>query len=64
MLEVGSRVKCKSFLFSGAGRVVYIDYTLIHAPHLYPIQVELDEPDQDGHKIKRFNFEEVEVIEE
>lgn len=64
MLEVGSRVKCKSDMFNGTGTVVYIDYTAIHVPHFYPIQVELDEPDQDGHKIKRFNFEEVEVIEQ
>lgn len=61
--KVGDRVRCKSEMYSGTGTVVYIDHPSLYVHHLLPIQVELDKPDEDGHRVKRFSLKEVEVIE-
>ncbi|TWJ39615.1 hypothetical protein CHCC5027_3528 [Bacillus paralicheniformis] len=37
---------------------MYINEKQLHW-QFYPIQVELDEPDGDGHKLMRFNLKEV-----
>jgi hypothetical protein len=63
MVKVGDRVRCKSVMFEGTGVVFYIDHPSLYTHHLLPIQVELDEPDPDGHRMKRFSLKEVEVIE-
>jgi hypothetical protein len=53
-LEIGERVRVKTFLFEG---MATIDYITIG--ELYPIQVELDEADDEGHKLKRIKADEI-----
>lgn len=57
-LQVGDRVRVKSFMHSGTGNIMYINEEQLHW-QFYPIQVELDEPDSNGHKLMRFNLKEV-----
>ena len=53
-MEIGERVQVKTFLFEG---MATIDYIAIG--ELYPIQAELDEADEEGHKIKRITVDEI-----
>jgi len=57
--EVGDRVVTKSFMYKGSGVITYIDKANIFNAQALPIQVELDEPDFDGHSLKRFTIKEV-----
>jgi len=59
MLKKGDRVFCNSFLYKGNGTVIYIDSKNLYNHHLLPIQVELDEGDAEGHRIKRFSLKEI-----
>lgn len=61
-LEIGDRVKINSLVYKGEGTVVYIDKTNLFNHYFSPIQVEMDEPDDDGHRMKRFNLKEVKPI--
>lgn len=48
-MKVGQRIQVQSKFLKGQATILYI------APgEIYPIQVEMDEPDSDGHKIYRF----------
>jgi hypothetical protein len=62
MIKIGDRVETSSSMFSGAGSVVFIDNVNLYNEECLPIQVELDEPDEDGHKMKRFTLKEVTKI--
>ncbi|MED3888172.1 hypothetical protein [Priestia aryabhattai] len=59
MLEVGMSVDVFSQFMTGPGKIVHISNE-----SYYPIQVEMDKPDADGHKMCRFNHAEVEPQEE
>lgn len=61
-LEIGDRVKVNSFLYKGEGTVRYIEKAELFNHDFSPIQVEMDEPDGDGHRMKRFNLKEVKPI--
>lgn len=63
-IKIGDRVSVDSFLYSGEGTVVFIDEANLFNAHYLPIQVELDEADSDGHKMKRFNLKQVKLKEE
>ncbi|WP_144498203.1 hypothetical protein [Bacillus paralicheniformis] len=56
--KIGDRVRAESIMHSGVGTIMYINEKQLHW-QFYPIQVELDEPDGDGHKLMRFNLKEV-----
>jgi hypothetical protein len=58
MLVEGMEVMVKSFLVSGKGKI-----KSIQEDPLYPVQVELNEPDADGHKVYRFNSTEITPLE-
>lgn len=58
-VKVGDRVKVSSEWLCGAGTVTFIDEKSLYINYFLPIQVELDEPDEDGHYIKRFSLKEV-----
>lgn len=62
MIKEGDRVQCTSEMYSGAGEVVYINKKDLFEPSFLPIQVELDQGDADGHKIKRFSLKEVKLL--
>lgn len=59
-MKVGQRVFVDTPLFSGVGVVNYI----ASSKEIYPIQVELDEPSFDGHKLKRVAANEIKPIEQ
>ncbi|KXG08660.1 hypothetical protein AT864_03077 [Anoxybacillus sp. P3H1B] len=61
MIKIGDRVYCKSDMYSRFGIVVYIDEKLLYVNHQFPVQIQLDEPDTDGHRLKRFNLREIKV---
>lgn len=54
-MEIGARVMVSTDQFDGVGSIMYI----AAASDIYPVQVELDDADDDGHKVKRFAFDEV-----
>ena len=64
MIKEGDRVSCKSDMYSGTGTVFHVQYDALLLNEFYPIQVELDEPDNDGHSMKRFNLKEIKFLEE
>lgn len=62
MFQEGDRVRATSEMYSGTGTVMYVDQATLFQSHYSPIQVELDEGDEDGHRIKRFNLKELEKV--
>lgn len=56
-MEKGDRIYVEAFLFSGHATVTYI------APaknrEIFPIQIELDDPDENGHKVFRVNKDDI-----
>lgn len=60
--EIGDRVRFNSFLYKGEGTIFYIDKPNLFVHEFPSIQVEMDEPDGDGHSMKRFNLKEVKPI--
>lgn len=59
-LNEGQRVYARNFHVNGPGVVVYIAPT--RDREMLPVQVELDEGDEDGHRMYRFKYDEVEAI--
>ncbi|MCY1105834.1 hypothetical protein [Shouchella clausii] len=59
-LNEGQRVYARNFHVSGPGVVVYIAPT--RDREMLPVQVEMDEGDEDGHRMYRFKYDEVEAI--
>lgn len=57
-MKIGERVYVESFLFSGAGVIDYI----ADAKEWFPIQVFLDEPADDGQRLKRVGLDEIKPI--
>lgn len=55
-MKTGDKVYVKSFLYEGKG--IIMDIT---TGNIFPIQVELEEVDGDGHRIARFAYDEVTV---
>lgn len=53
-VEIGERINVKSFNFGGMATIMHIE-----PGEMYPIQVELDHGDADGHKIKRIASNEI-----
>jgi len=45
LIKVGDRVRVRSVDLKG--KVTFIDVPRIHANHMYPYQIELDEPNPD-----------------
>src|SRR5690348_1797451 len=58
-LKVEERVNVKSQFIKGTGKIIDISNN-----SYYPVQVEMDQADEDGHKVFRFMHEEVEKLEE
>lgn len=53
-MKEGERIHVKSKSFKGMATILYI------APgEFYPVQVEMDQPDEDGHKIQRITWVEI-----
>lgn len=53
-MKLGERIQVKTRNFEGYGTVMYI------APgEIYPVQIEMDQADPDGHKIQRIAFHEI-----
>lgn len=61
-LEVGDRVYAKSFKYKGKGTVIFIDSPNFFTHETFPVQVEMDKPDDAGHTFKRFSIEEIKPI--
>ncbi|QSX20014.1 hypothetical protein [Priestia megaterium] len=59
MLKVGMPVDVFSQFMTGPGKIVHISNE-----SYYPIQVEMENPDADGHKMCRFNHAEIKPQEE
>lgn len=53
-MEIGTRVFVSTKQFEGMATIIYIV-----ANEMYPVQVKLDKPDDDGHAIKRIAFHEI-----
>lgn len=53
-MKSGDKVYVNSFMYEGKATIMEII-----TGNIFPIQVELDEPDSDGHRIKRFTYAEV-----
>lgn len=53
----GERVHIRNRVFDSMATILYI------APgELFPVQVELDNPDSDGHKIYRFDSQDIYIV--
>lgn len=61
-VAVGDRVKVKTTFIKGEGTVTFIDSPNLFSHEFMPVQVEMDEPDDAGQTIKRFNIKEVKPI--
>lgn len=53
-MKQGDKVYVRSFMYEGEATVMDVI-----TGNIFPIQVELDEADSDGHRIKRFGYDEV-----
>lgn len=57
-VKKGMRVRVKSLNIKG--KVFYINWPLLYADHMYPIQVELDKPyDEHGQTMYRTNLKDL-----
>lgn len=56
-VKVGDEVQVKCLMVEGSGVIQHILNR-----EIYPVQVELNEADSDGHKIYRFKRDEVSTI--
>ena len=54
-MKISERVLIKTSEFEGMATILHI----VKNEYFYPVQVELDKPDSDGHKIIRVAFHEV-----
>lgn len=57
-LKIGEVINVKSEMFRGKATIVHIA-----SGELFPVQVELDDPDDEGHRMKRVSYSEIEKIE-
>jgi|GEM_PF-4684968 len=53
-MQEGERINVRTKSFGGMGTILYIA-----KGEFYPVQVEMDEPDEDGHKIQRITWVEI-----
>lgn len=56
-MKEGDRVVIQTRNFKGSATVIHIAVN-----EFYPVQVELDQPDSDGHKVVRVSF--IEILQE
>lgn len=57
MVTIGSRVFVRNDQFEGFGVVEYV----AHHGELFPVQMKMERPDENGHKIKRVAFKEIQA---
>ena len=58
-MNIGDKVYAKSFMIEGYGTIIDIV-----SCNFYPVQVEMDEGDTDGHRIYRFSRNEIRIVSE